>query len=392
MRVLQLGKFYPIRGGVEKVMYDLLLGLSEDQVYCDMLCASTEGYPAGTIQVNPYARIMVEPTSVRAASTMLAPKMVHTLRKICKQYDVIHIHHPDPMACLALFLSGYRGKVVLHWHSDILKQKVLLQLYRPLQSWLIRRADVIVGTTPTYVRESPFLKKVQYKVTHVPIGVEPMTTDEQKVQQIRDRYPNKRLIFSLGRLVEYKGYEYLIRSAQHLDENFHILIGGKGPLAAPLQELIRALGVQDKVTLLGFIADEDLPSYFGAMDMFCLSSIYKTEAFAIVQIEAMSCGKPVVSAHIPGSGVSWVNAHRQSGIVVPKEDPEALAAAFKEIAGDDRLLKVLADGARTRYLQLFSRANMIGRSAILYRRLLKQPVHDEVQMPLPAAMPVRSHS
>ena len=177
-RILQIGKFYPIRGGVEKVMYDLMVGLSKRQIHCDMLCASTENFAAGTIEINEYARVIVVPTQVKLAATMLAPAMISKLRRIHKDYDLIHIHHPDPMACLALFLSGYKGKVVLHWHSDIVKQKKLLMLYKPLQDWLIKRADSIVGTSPTYVQESPFLEKVQHKVTYIPIGVEELRADE----------------------------------------------------------------------------------------------------------------------------------------------------------------------------------------------------------------------
>src|SRR5690606_28494093 len=137
MKVLQVGKFYPIRGGVEKVEYDLMLGLSNQCIRCDMLCASTEDHPGGTIHLNQFATIYVIPTQISVAATKLAPKMISKLRAIAKNYDVIHIHHPDPMACLALYLSHYKGKVVLHWHSDILKQKTLLRLYKPLQDWLI---------------------------------------------------------------------------------------------------------------------------------------------------------------------------------------------------------------------------------------------------------------
>src|SRR5690606_25674343 len=157
MKVLQLGKFYPIRGGVEKVMYDILLGLSERGIQCDMLCASTEEFPQEDIKLNEYARVFVIKTSLKVAATMLAPAMIARLRKIAVVYDIIHIHHPDPMAALALYLSGYRGKVILHWHSDILKQKALLRVYKPLQTWLINRANLIVGTTPVYVSQSEFL-------------------------------------------------------------------------------------------------------------------------------------------------------------------------------------------------------------------------------------------
>ncbi|NGM64055.1 glycosyltransferase [Sphingobacterium sp. SGR-19] len=368
MNILQLGKFYPIRGGVEKVMYDLTLGLSERKVYCDMLCASTEDHPAETISLNAYGDVIVLPTRLKLAATMLAPKMISKLRRIAKYYDIIHIHHPDPMACLALFLSGYKGKVVLHWHADILKQKTLLKLYAPLQSWLIKRADVIVGTTPIYVAESPFLQKVKHKIDYIPIGVSPLKSDKEEVARIRERYGHKHLIFSLGRLVEYKGYEYLIRAVADLDDSFHLLIGGKGPLKTSLEALIQELGVEDRVTLLGFIPDEEIANYYDAADIFCLSSIWKTEAFAIVQIEAMSFGKPVVSTHIPGSGVSWVNENGTSGLVVEKENPEALVTAFKKIAADPQLKQSLSEGSKKRYETYFTRDKMVEKALEIYKQ------------------------
>lgn len=139
LRILQLGKFYPILGGVEKVAYDLMVGLSGQHIYCDMMCAATEG-SSRTIPVNDHANLICCRTWKKVAATMISPAMITALRKVQGQYDIIHVHHPDPMACLALFLSGYKGKVVLHWHSDIQKQKTLLKLYHPLQQWLLRRA------------------------------------------------------------------------------------------------------------------------------------------------------------------------------------------------------------------------------------------------------------
>ncbi|OOG20366.1 glycosyl transferase family 1 [Sphingobacterium sp. CZ-UAM] len=380
MKILQVGKFYPIRGGVEKVMYDLMLGLSEKGIHCDMLCASTEGYPAGTIEVNPYATIMVVPTAVKIAATMLAPQMIVKLRQIASQYDVIHVHHPDPMAALALFFSGYPGKVIVHWHSDILKQKILLKFYKPMQQWLIQRADMIVGTSPVYVRESDSLKEVQNKVLYVPIGVQPIASDVAHTAKIKARYAGKRLIFSLGRLVEYKGYEYLIRAAQDLDDSYHIVIGGKGPLLESLENLIRSLGLESRVSLLGYMEDGEIAAYYGAADIFCLSSIWKTEAFAIVQIEAMSCGTPIVSTAIPGSGVSWVNQHNISGIVVPVKDETALAKAFKAICEDPSLHDVLRRGSLSRYSVLFTRDKMVEKSLMIYQMVLDMQAHTKSQI------------
>lgn len=370
MKVLQLGKFYPIRGGVEKVMYDLMLGLSDAGVHCDMLCAATEGHPAAVIHVNSNATLFVIDTAIKLAGTMLAPGMIFKLRAIAGDYDVIHIHHPDPMATLALYLSGYKGKVILHWHSDIIKQKALLKLYKPLQSWLIKRANKIVGTTPVYVQESSFLQHVQHKIDNLPIGVNAIVAKPMEVEAIRNRYSSKIIVFSLGRLVEYKGYEFLIRAAQQLDDRFHIVIGGKGPLEDQLLQLIADLQLQEKVSMIGFVDDEMLANYFAAADIFCLSSIWKTEAFAIVQIEAMSCGKPVVSTKIPGSGVSWVNQHEISGLVVEPGDAEALALAIGRIGSDNMLYQNYAAGSLNRFQDYFTRDKMIEKCMLIYKQAL----------------------
>ncbi|WP_303010802.1 glycosyltransferase family 4 protein [uncultured Bacteroides sp.] len=369
MKILQVGKFYPIRGGIEKVMFDIMTGLSQKHIPCDMLCASADNRQPGDIPLNEYAKLICIPVWKKVAATMLAPSMISRLRKIRKEYDLIHIHHPDPMACVALFLSGYEGHVILHWHSDILKQKILLRFYRPLQNWLIRRAEIIVGTTPVYVSESPFLQKVQDKIRVVPIGVDDVKPDAGQVARIREKYAGKKIIFSLGRLVEYKGYEYLIRAACRLGDDCIVLIGGEGPLRTYLQTLVEELGVAEKVSLLGYVADDELPSYFGACDIFCLSSVWKTEAFAIVQVEAMSCGKPIVATEIPESGVSWVNADGVSGINVPVKDADALAQAVTDILSDRHLYGKLSEGARRRYEAMFTKERMTECCLELYREL-----------------------
>ena len=86
MRILQIGKFYPIRGGIEKVMYDITMGLSQRQVYCDMLCASAEKQKPENLLLNDYARILCVSTWKKVAATMLSPAMIFRLRKINKEY------------------------------------------------------------------------------------------------------------------------------------------------------------------------------------------------------------------------------------------------------------------------------------------------------------------
>lgn len=346
-------------------------GLSEQNVYCDMMCAATNG-ESRIISVNEHAKVICCHTLAKVAATMISPAMIFALKKVQDQYDIIHVHHPDPMACLALLLSGYKGKVVLHWHSDIQKQRILLRLYSPLQKWLIRRADKIVGTSPVYLSESPFLRKVQHKTVCLPIGVDPMCPDAAGVRKIKDRYKGKKIIFSLGRLVTYKGYEFLIAATKYLKDNYMILIGGTGALREKLQEEINSMHLRGKVKLLGHVSDEELPSYYGACDVFCLSSVQKTEAFGIVQIEAMSCGKPVVATKIPHSGVSWVNAHEESGINVVPGDAYALAKAIEAIAENGAAYDRYSEGALNRYQKLFTKEKMIAKCKELYDGLMKE--------------------
>lgn len=368
MKILQLGKFYPIRGGVEKVAYDLMTGLSERGVDCDMMCAACEG-PSRTETLNEHARLICCHTWFKAAATMISPAMIGALRKRRGEYDIIHVHHPDPMACLALFLSGYKGRVILHWHSDIQKQRWLLRLYRPLQEWLLRRAEVVVGTTPVYLAESPHLTHVQRKTACIPIGVEPVRPLPEEVETVRRRFPDKKIVFSLGRLVAYKGYCFLIDAARYLGDEYVVLIGGTGALRESLEKQIRESGLEDKVRLLGRVSDEELPAYYGACDVFCLSSVQKTEAFGIVQIEAMSCGKPVVATNIPKSGVSWVNAHGVSGLNVAPGNAEELATAIGEVTRDEETYRRYAEGAANRYRELFTHEQMINNCIRIYMEL-----------------------
>lgn len=381
MKILQLGKFYPIRGGVEKVMWDLTVGLAERGIHCDMLCAVMPGESVDEehefmvvketketleLSLGPYGRIIGVRAVAKKAATMLSPAMIRWMRRHASEYDIIHVHHPDPMAALALCCSGYKGRVFLHWHSDILRQRFLLFFYSPLQSWLIHRAERIIGTTPVYIRESPFLSHVQDKVTYVPIGIQPIIYDPREVAQVRARYPGRKIVFALGRLVPYKGFGTLISAAARLGNDYIILIGGKGPLQETLEQQIAELHVQDRVKLLGFIPSEKLPAMFGACDIFAMSSDQKTEAFGIVQIEAMSCGKPVVATRIPHSGVSWVNQDGVSGLNVPPDDPKNLAFAIKRICDTETGYQQFSAGAMERYVDIFTSRQMIDKIINVY--------------------------
>lgn len=380
MRILQIGKFYPIRGGVEKVMWDLTRGLADQGVACDMLCcmlptghADEKDAPLHRLEGKVHyfrfsdnSQVICVPALAKKAATMLSPAMIRWLRRHHGEYDIIHIHHPDPMAALALRLSGFKGKTVLHWHSDIVSQQALLKLYQPLQRWLIRRADCIIGTTPVYLEASPWLRDVQDKCRVVPIGIHPMPADPGRTEALRRRFQGKTLLLAIGRLVPYKGFSYLVDALQFLPENFHLALCGEGPLRAQLEEQVARLGLGQRISLEGYLPDADLPAWYHAADVYVMSSVLKTEAFGIVQIEAMSCGTPVVATRIPGSGVSWVNKENVSGLNAIPGDPESLAQAILAVSADAQRY---GEGARHLFQERYSYQKMIDSVRELYGTL-----------------------
>lgn len=373
IRILHLGKSYPATGGVERVALDILDGITGTDMQCDMLCANGEnGKPATTYERSANTKIICLKKIGTKFATPIVPSMIPTLRKICGGYDIIHIHHPNPMTALALWLSGYKGKVIVHWHSDIQKQRHLLKFYMPLQNWMLGRADAIIGTTPTYIHGSSHLRNYRSKCVSIPIGINPIQPDKKAVDTLRQRYEGKKIIFGLGRLVHYKGFEYLVDAAKELPDDYVVLIGGEGILRESLQKRIDYNGLNDKVKLVGYIPDDDLPAYYGACDIYCLSSIMKTEAFAIVQLEAMSCGKPIVATNIRHSGVPWVNADGVSGLNVNIEDGNALAQAIIRIMEDPELYRKFSEGAKARFNSLFRKETMNKKVIALYRQLAKE--------------------
>ena len=370
MRILQLTKYYPpFMGGIEAVTYDLTEGLNRAGIPCDVLCSNDTSKSVVDV-VHGY-------TVHRAAmltelfSTSISPVLISKLAAEMNKYDIIHVHFPDPLAAAALLLTRPKAKLVVHWHSDIVKQKLLLKAYRPLQNWVLRRAAAIIGTSEKYIEESDELTPFRHKTRCVPIGTDgpEVQSDAAFSDALKVQYKGHKVVFALGRLVYYKGFEYLIEAARHLGEDVKVIIGGNGPLKEELQAQIRTLKLEDKVVLAGRIDDKQLRSYFELCDVFCFPSVERSEAFGVVQLEAMMCGKPIVATNIPRSGVSWVNKEGVSGYNVAIKDATALAEKINYILADEARYQQLSQKARERYETLFTADKMVQSVIKIYQGL-----------------------
>jgi glycosyltransferase involved in cell wall biosynthesis len=371
VRVLQFGKFYPPHiGGIEKVMYEITEGLNERGIHCDVLCSNDRNeYVEETTESH---RVIRTRSYGICLSTSISPQLVFKLLQIHGDYDIIHVHLPDPMATMALFLSRPDAKVVLHWHNDIVRQRLLLKLLMPFQGWMLRRADAVVTTSPNYIGGSLHLAPYRDKCFVVPIGVEKthLEVSQETVDRIRGNHAGKRIVFSIGRLSHYKGYKYLIEAGRYLGDDYVILIAGPGPLKGRLLRQIKEQGLADKVFLIGPIRYEEVGSYYEACDIFCLSSISRNEGFGLVQVEAMLFRKPVVSTDVKGSGITWANIHGETGLVVRPEDSRALADAIESICSDQSRYQTMAANGYRRATEQFTREKMLSSTIDLYRRIL----------------------
>ena len=270
--------------------------------------------------------------------------------------DAVELHLPYPPADLALLLSGYRGRVIAAWHSDIVRQKVMGKLCSPLTKWLLRRADVIVAATQAHIDSSPMLSQFREKCVVVPYGIDPAVYEERPHQHPLDAHLHdkgaKKILFT-GRLVYYKGADVLLDAFARLHANAELMIAGTGVLESALRQQAEDLGIAERVHFLGRRMTAELRDMFADCDLFVLPSVAQSEAFGIVQLEAMVNAKPIVNTALP-TGVPLVSIDGETGLTVPPGDADALAAAMERLMTDDALRTQYGLAARERVLREFS--------------------------------------
>ena len=362
-RVLHVGKFYsPHKGGMETHLEQLCSSL-QDNFQVTVVVASDSR--SRTVDQLQNVQVVRTGTLCTISSAPICPGLISELRNT--PADIIHLHHPNPVAFLAYVMSGHRGKLVVTYHSDIVRQKWLRFVVTPLVKYVLRRSAAIVVTSPDFVNSSRVLPSMQSQCTIIPLGVDVSqftSTNNEAVEQLRARY-GPRIVLSVGRLVYYKGFEYLIRAMKDVPGT--LLLVGTGPLEDRLQHEVRQSSVQDRVHMLGEVPD--LVPYYHASDVFVLPSVHQSEAFGFVQLEAMACGKPVINTNLP-SGVPFVSKDGLTGISVQPGDSGALAAAMNQLLDDPALRAQYGAAAKVRATREFSLDLMVDRTVQLYQNVL----------------------
>ena len=365
LRVLHVGKFYPpYMGGIETHLQNLCNEL-RDLVDLKVLVSNSS---TQTIE-ETVEGVSVTRVGTRAtlSAAPISPGLVSRIRR--EAADIVHLHHPNPIAVMAYLMSGHRGKMVITYHSDIVRQKALGRVFQPFLDRSLAWADAIIATSPNYLATSAVLQAHRDRCEVLPYGIpveQFANRDEAAIARLRERY-GSRVVITVGRLIYYKGFDVLVRAMK--DVNGTLLVVGDGPLRAELEAQALSLGISDRVHFLGEIHNRDIAAYYHASDVFALASVARSEAFGIVQLEAMACGLPVVNTGLD-SGVPFVSLDGLTGLTVPPGDSVALSRALNKLLDDDELRGRLGDAARKRVDTEFTAPVMGRRMLDLYTSLV----------------------
>jgi glycosyltransferase involved in cell wall biosynthesis len=363
IKVLHVGKFYPPHpGGMETHLETLCRKLGKT-MELRALVATEKRMPEDSIIDG--VRVSRLPINFHIAGAPVCASMVRQIR--ASNADIVHVHVPNPAGVLAVMASGYKGKLITTWHSDVVRQRRLAQIFAPIQRRFLGKCSAIIASSPNYVESSPDLAGFRDRIRVIPFGInldQFREVDVDAVKAIRDRYPGP-LLLGVGRLVYYKGFEYLIRAMSRIKAT--LLVIGEGPLRSSLEQEARAAGVADRVIFLGAVPA--VTPYYHACDAFVLSSVSRSEAFGIVQLEAMACGKPVVNTHLR-SGVPFVSPDGVTGLTVVPRDSDEMARAINRLLDDHELRRKYGDSALHRVRTEFTADAMARRTLDLYQQVV----------------------
>lgn len=361
LKVLEVNKaYYPHIGGIETLVrqYSQELGTICNADVKTLVCRDGRGKT--TRETLDGVKLTRAGSLGTYFSCPLSLSFIRLFRKMAREADVVHIHVPFPLADAALLLSGFKGRVVVSWHSDVVKQKKLMTFYKPFMMKLLKRADCIITATKGHIDGSDYLPDFRRKCKIVPYGITPgdyLSVERSSV--LTNRLSDKKnvKVFFTGRLVYYKGVDILLK-AFTMTENCELFIAGTGEMEQELKAFAKRHNIEKKVHFLGFLPDNELKQAYADCDIFVLPSVAKSEAFGIVQLEAMVYGKPVINTKLP-SGVPYVSIHGKTGLTVPPSDAKALAKAINTLVADAKMRENFGKAAAERVMTEFNEKNVI---------------------------------
>lgn len=382
MRVLHFYKTYQSEsyGGIEQTIYQLCKCSSASGVESEVLTLSDAPDPAELMyEGHKVHRVKLD---LQIASTGFSLSALKRFAQLAAEVDIVHYHFPWPFMDLAHFVTRMNKPSVVTYHSDIVRYKTLLQLYRPLMHRFLSSVDAIVATSPNYLQTSSVLAGYKDKTQVIPIGLDKNNYPTPSTERM-DKWQKQiggRFFLFVGAIRYYKGLHILLDAARGTD--YPIVIVGAGPIEQELKQRVQEQGLRN-VIFLGIVDDEDKVALLQLCYAIVFPSHLRSEAFGISLLEGAMYGKPMISSEI-GTGTSYINNHRETGLVVPPSDPDAFRLAMQQLWDDPELARTMGARAQARYQKLFTARVMGEGYASLYRDVLQMHGQTETQVSLEA--------
>jgi len=364
MNILQVNKlYYPAVGGIERAVQNIAEGLPESYI-SRVLAARPRGL--GRHERHNSVDVFKASSLGILQSVPIAPSFPLRLRTAARSTDIVHHHLPNPLGVLSQLTAGTGDTpIVATYHSDIVRQSTALRVYQPALHRFLDCVDRILVTSPPLLNHSEFLKPHTEKCTVVPLSVDLSSIDTEDPTPL-DRSIEGPIILFVGRLNYYKGLENLVDAMSLIDAT--LLVVGDGNRRAALEQRAHDHGVSDRIHFEGYVPDNDLPSYYNSADLFVLPSVEPSEAFGIVQLEAMARGLPIINTSLP-TGVPWVSQDGKTGLTVPPRNASALADAISTLLVDDVRRRNYGRQARARVESHFTRERMLNDIQTVYENV-----------------------
>ena len=353
-------------GGVEKFIDTLCQGTYEFNVENILFSLSKKNLNQ-EIDLKKYSVINAK-EDIYIFSTGFSFEAFSKFKKLSESVDIIHYHFPNPFADILHYFCGVKKPFVITYHSDIIKQKLILFIYKFLMHKFLKASKNIVVTSYNYLNSSPSLGQYLNKVEVVPIGID--SQDYPKIDQnifrnFQNQFKEPFFLF-IGALRYYKGLEFALRALVGTD--FKFVIAGDGELKFKLLKLANNLKLQN-VTFLGEITDKEKVCLLNLCTCFLFPSNRRSEAFGISLLEAAAFGKPMISCEI-GTGTSFINIHNKTGLVVKPNSPSEIHNAMKFIISNPEISNKMSLNARKRYLEIFTAEKQAKEYNRIYRNIL----------------------
>lgn len=291
------------------------------------------------------------------------------------EFDILHLQGPRPFATTVGIFGKILGKkIVLTYHSYLNPQNHLKRTIAILDRLISKYIfDFLIVTSEEYK------KKVRRFFPENKIKVIPLSIEEHFFEYSRAREEcrkelsigQERVVLFVGKLDRhhyFKGVDILIKAAKLLPEEIKIILAGDGDKKEECEQMVLRLDLKEKIKFIGEISsDEVLMKYCRASDVLVLPSISDTESFGFVLLEAMALGLPIITTEVVGS--AKIIEEKKAGVIIPANDPSALAKTIKNVLEKESLRQTLRENGK-KLAEEFRFQKNINKFLEVYQRLV----------------------